>query len=254
MIFDVVTLLPEVFPAYLEASILGRAAARGLLRVNLHALRSYADPPHHVTDDTPYGGGSGMVMKVEPIARAVAAVRALAAAEGDEPKVVLLSPQGEAFSDRLARELAAERRLLLLCGRYEGVDERVRELCVDREISIGDYILTGGELAALALIDAVSRFLPGVLGNEDSPQDESFAGGLLEHPQYTRPREFGSLSVPEVLLGGHHEEIRRWRRREALRRTRARRPDLLAGLPLSEEDRALLEEAGADPGVGRGRP
>jgi len=244
MIFDVLTLLPEVFPPYLDASILGRARAAGLLAVNVVNIRDHAEGKHRVCDDYPYGGGQGMLMKPEPVAAALAAVRA-----PGEP-VLLLSPQGDRFDDAMARELARAPRLLLLCARYEGLDERVRTLHVTREISVGDYVLTGGELAALVVIDAVARFLPGVLGNEASPAGDTFADGLLEGPQYTRPRSFGGLEVPQVLLEGNHEDIRRWRRTQALVRTRARRPDLFAKLALTDEDRALLAAADAEDPAG----
>jgi len=244
MIFDVLTLLPEVFPPYLDASILGRARAAGLLAVNVVNIRDHAEGKHRVCDDYPYGGGQGMLMKPEPVAAALAAVRA-----PGEP-VLLLSPQGDRFDDAMARDLARAPRLLLLCARYEGLDERVRTLHVTREISVGDYVLTGGELAALVVIDAVARFLPGVLGNEASPAGDTFADGLLEGPQYTRPRSFGGLEVPQVLLEGNHEDIRRWRRTQALVRTRARRPDLFAKLALTDEDRALLAAADAEDPAG----
>ncbi len=238
MIFDVLTLIPEVFPPYLQASVLGRAIEAGLLQVNVVNIRDHAAGRHKVCDDYPYGGGQGMLMKPEPVAAAIEAVR-----QPGEP-VILLTPKGEPFSDAIARDLARAPRLLLLCARYEGLDDRVRRLHVTREISIGDYVLTGGELAALVVIDAVARFVPGVLGNEASSEGDTFGGGVLEAPQYTRPRVFGGLEVPQVLLDGHHEEIRKWRRTQSLLETRARRPDLFARLALSDEDRALLAAAG----------
>jgi tRNA (guanine37-N1)-methyltransferase len=236
MRFDVVTLFPEIFPPVVGASLLGKAVERGLVEVVLHDLRPFGDGRHQTTDDYPYGGGAGMVMKVEPIVRCLDSVPAVAGTT----RRLLLSPQGEPLSADLARRLAGIDRLILVCGRYEGVDERIREF-VDGEVSIGDYVLSGGELAALVLIEAVSRHVPGVLGNAGSAASESFEEGLLEHPQYTRPAEFRGHRVPEILLSGDHERVRRWRRREALLRTRARRPDLFARIALTEEDRRLLE-------------
>lgn len=238
MRFDVFTLLPEIFPAYLGTSILQRAQERGILTVQLHNIRDYTHDRHRTTDDVPYGGGGGMVMKPEPIFEAVESVL------GRPPScpVILLTPQGRLFTQKVAVELAAQPWLALICGRYEGVDERVRQHLVTDEISIGDYVLTGGELAALVVIDAVTRLLPGVLGDPDGAWDDSYASGLLEYPHYTRPAEFRGWRVPEVLLSGNHAEIARWRRRQALRRTLLRRPDLLESAPLSEEDHRLLAE------------
>lgn len=240
MRFDIFTLLPEVFPAYLESSILKRARERGILEVHLHNLRDYAHDRHRTTDDLPYGGGGGMVMKPEPIFEAVEHV--LGNLQPPPCPVILLTPQGRLFTQKVAIELAAFPRLALICGRYEGVDERVREHLVTDEISIGDYVLTGGELAALVIIDAVTRLLPGVLGDADGAWDDSHASGLLEYPHYTRPAEFRGWRVPQVLLSGNHAEIVRWRRREALRRTLLRRPDLLDSAPLSESDKQILAE------------
>jgi tRNA (guanine37-N1)-methyltransferase len=238
MRFDVVTIFPEYFASPLQCSILGRALAAGIVEVGLHNLRDYTTDRHQVVDDYPYGGGGGMVFKPEPL---FAAVEAL---QQQEPRgqVVLLSPQGRVLDQAVAGELAAQARVILICGHYEGVDERVREALVDEEISVGDYVLTGGEPAALVIIDAVSRLLPGVLGDEQAPDKDSFAEALLEYPHYTRPAEFRGLTVPETLLSGHHEQIRRWRRKESLRRTRQRRPQLLEKAPLTPEDRKLLEE------------
>ncbi len=233
---DVFTLFPEVFEPYLSLSILARARQKGLLEVYLHNIRDWATDRHKTVDDEPYGGGGGMVMKPEPI---FAAVEAVLGRPSRSP-VILLTPQGRPFTQQVAWELAQQPRLALIAGRYEGVDERVRQHLVTDEISIGDYVLTGGELPALVLIDAVTRLLPGVLGDPDAPHKDSFSAGLLEHPHYTRPAEFRGWKVPEVLLSGHHAEIARWRRREALRRTWQRRPDLLARAPLSPEDRAFL--------------
>jgi tRNA (guanine37-N1)-methyltransferase len=240
--FEVVTLFPELFDAPLRTSIIGRAVERGLLSVTLHDLREHGIGRHRVVDDAPYGGGAGMVMRPEPLFAAVEPLRV------DGAQVILLDPAGERLTDRLARELAAAQHLVLVCGRYEGIDERARAL-VEREVSIGDYVLTGGELPALVLIDAVGRLVPGVI-EADSHESDSFADGLLEGPSYTRPERFRDAAVPPVLLSGHHAEVARWRRSEALRRTLARRPDLLASAPLSDEDRAelrRLEEAGETP-------
>jgi tRNA (guanine37-N1)-methyltransferase len=234
----VLALFPEILGPGLAAGVLGRARARGALEVHLHQLRDYATDRHLQVDDTPYGGGAGMVMKPEPL---VAAIEHASAA--DRPRRILLSPRGAPFTDARARALAALPSLLLICGRYEGIDERVLAV-VDEELSIGDYVLSGGEVAALVVIDAVARFVPGVLGNAESSADDSHAKGLLEHPQYTRPEEFRGARVPDVLLSGDHGAIARWRRREALRVTLARRPDLLATAALDDEDRAFLRSLG----------
>ncbi|MCW5888743.1 MAG: tRNA (guanosine(37)-N1)-methyltransferase TrmD, partial [Anaerolineales bacterium] len=218
---DVFTLFPELFPAYLEASILGRAQQANLLSVGVHNIREYATDKHQVTDDTPFGGGGGMVMKPEPIFAAVEAVLGTPPAAS----VILLSPQGRVFTQAIAQELAQQPRLALLCGRYEGVDERVRQHLATDEISIGDFVLTGGELPALLLIDAVARNLPGVLGQADGALTDSHATGLLEGPHYTRPAEFRGWGVPPELLSGDHARIARWRHQQALRRTAERRPD-----------------------------
>lgn len=238
MIFEVVTLFPRLLQSPLEESILGKAIARGLVTVRIRDLRNHAHDKHQVTDDTPYGGGAGMVMKPEPLVEAIEAARASLPGA----KVVLLDPSGRRFDQAVAREYAAAGKIVLVCGRYEGVDERVRPF-VDEELSLGDFVLTGGELAALCVIDACARLVPGVLGNEESPDTESFEQGILEYPQYTRPPEFRGMRVPEVLLSGDHARIARWRRKQALLRTRERRPDLLARLELGEEDRQLLDDA-----------
>ncbi|MBI5379770.1 MAG: tRNA (guanosine(37)-N1)-methyltransferase TrmD [Nitrospirae bacterium] len=236
---EVLTLFPGVFASPLQESLLRRAQEKGLLCVRVRNLRDWAEGRHRIADDVPYGGGAGMVLKPEPIFQALESLRAT----GDPLRVILLTPQGERFTQETARRLAAEtRRIVLLCGRYEGIDERVRLGAVDEEISIGDYVLAGGELAALVVIEAMARLLPGALGAEASAREDSFWEGLLDYPHYTRPAMFRGMEVPEVLLSGHHEQIRRWRRKEALRRTRARRPDLLARAPLSPEDRELLRE------------
>ena len=240
MIFDILTLFPEMFKSPLETSLLKKGIKKGLLQVRLWNIRDFATDKHRTTDDVPYGGGGGMIMKVEPIDRTL---NFLHQRYGHAP-VILLSPQGVRFNQKMAEELLNFKRLVLLCGHYEGVDERVREFLVDREISIGDYILTGGELPALIIIDAVSRLIPGFLGNVEATQRDSFSMTILEYPQYTRPQIYKGWAVPEILLSGNHAAITRWRRKEALRRTMLRRPDLLEKITLSEEDIKLLEEAG----------
>jgi tRNA (guanine37-N1)-methyltransferase len=232
--FDIFTLFPDMFRGPLDESILARARERGLIEIALHNPRDATTDRHHVVDDYPYGGGAGMVLKPEPIFAAVEAVYA-------GGPIILLSPQGRLFTQAGARELAAEPRLTLLCGHYEGFDERIREHLATDEISVGDYVLTGGELAAMVIVDAVARLLPGVLA-PDSTEEESHTTGLLEYPQYTRPSQFRDWIVPEILLSGNHAAVARWRRKEALRRTRARRPDLLAQVDLTKLDRALLDE------------
>jgi tRNA (guanine37-N1)-methyltransferase len=239
MHFDVFTLFPSMLESPLKESILGRAQEMGRLSVALHNIRDYALDKHRITDDYAYGGGGGMVMKPEPI---FAAVEDVLGTVLETTPVILLSPQGRLFSQAVARELAEHRRLALVCGRYEGVDERVRQFLATDEISIGDYVLTGGELPALVLIDAITRLLPGVLGDWGATLDDSHAGGLLEYPHYTRPAEFRGHSVPDVLLSGHHAQVARWRRREALRRTWERRPDLLDQADLTAQDRQFLTE------------
>jgi tRNA (guanine37-N1)-methyltransferase len=229
---DVVTLFPELFDLPLKVSVIGRAIERNLIVVEAHDLRAHGLGRHRSVDDYPYGGGAGMIMRPEPLYAAIEPLRA------DGAHVILLDPAGERLTDGLARELSAERHLALICGRYEGVDERVRALA-HREVSIGDYVLSGGELAALVLIDAVARFVPGVI-DEASAAGDSFGDGLLEGPQYTRPETFRGMAVPPVLLSGDHGAIARWRRTEALRRTRRRRPDLIEQAPLSDDDRATL--------------
>jgi tRNA (guanine37-N1)-methyltransferase len=243
MKFEVFTLLPEVFPPYLESSILQRARQRGLIDVHVHNIRDYTHDRHHTTDDTPYGGGGGMVMKPEPVFEAVESILGMDAAQTQPAPipVILLTPQGRVFSQRVAEELSAHERIALLCGRYEGVDERIREHLVTDEISIGDYVLTGGELPALMIIDAVSRLIPGVLGDPTGAEDDSHSMGLLEYPHYTRPPEFRGWQVPEVLLSGDHGRIEKWRREQALIRTLRRRPDILEKAELSKTDKKFIE-------------
>jgi tRNA (guanine37-N1)-methyltransferase len=263
MRFDIITIFPEFFTGIFDNGVVKRALANGLIEVRIHDLRSFTHDRHHTVDDRPFGGGEGMVLKPEPLVEAVESLGIAPKAErrpDSRQTVALLSAQGSRFTQATARELAGLDRMVLLCGRYEGVDERVNELLCDRELSIGDYVLSGGELAAAVVVDATMRLLPGVLGNEASSAFESFgqadtdfscdpdgpprsthgAGGLLDYPHYTRPAEFRDLAVPEVLSGGNHEQIRRWRRERALEKTLRNRPDLLEGAVLSREDRAFL--------------
>ncbi len=243
MQFELFTLLPEVFSTYLETSILLRARQRGLIDVRVHNIRDYAHDKHHVTDDTPYGGGGGMVMKPEPVFEAVESVLGSTSNQTQPTSVpiILLTPQGRVFTQRVAEELVRHKRIALLCGRYEGVDERIREHLVTDEISIGDYVLTGGELPALMMIDAVSRLIPGVLGDPTGAEDDSHSMGLLEYPHYTRPPEFRGWKVPDVLLSGDHAKIEKWRREQALIRTLTRRPDIFEKAELSEADQKIVE-------------
>ena len=236
MKFDVLTIFPEMVSASLREGILGRAVKRGIVTVRLVNIRNFARGAHRTTDDRPYGGGDGMVMRPGPISRALESIDRV---KGRSP-VILLSPQGERFDQKTAWELSNRDQIILICGRYEGVDERIRLTCIERELSIGDYVLTGGVLAALVVMDAVSRLIPGVLGGERSNLEDSFEDGLLEYPQYTRPNVFRGQEVPPVLLSGDHEKIRLWRRTESLRRTLERRPDLLQQARLTPEDRAIL--------------
>lgn len=243
MEIDVLTLFPAMFEA-LDHSIFKRAKERGLVVFRAWDIRDFATDRHRTVDDTPYGGGAGMVIKPEPVHRALLAAAQSSSRPAD--RVILMSPQGRRFSQEIAWELAREQRLILICGHYEGVDERVRTKLATDEISIGDYVLTGGELAAMVVIDAVVRLVPGVLGSDESAKFDSFGDGLLEHPHYTRPREYLGESVPEVLLSGDHQAIARWRRKESLRRTKVRRPDLLASARLTAEDLRLLREIEAE--------
>ncbi|MBN1371677.1 MAG: tRNA (guanosine(37)-N1)-methyltransferase TrmD [Anaerolineaceae bacterium] len=236
MRFDVFTLFPNLVLPYLEGSILQRARARELLQVEVHDIRAWTSDKHHVTDEPPYGGGGGMVMKPDPV---FAAVEGVLGAPPTCP-VILMTPQGRVFTQQVAEELAALARLALLCGRYEGIDERIRAHLVTDQISVGDYVLTGGELPALAVIDAVARLLPDVLGDPDGARDDSHATGLLEYPHYTRPSEFRGWGVPQVLLNGNHAEIERWRREQSLLRTWKKRPDLLEQAELSQDDQLFL--------------
>ncbi len=235
MIFTVLTLFPAMLESFLDESLIKKARDKGLLQFNVMNIRDFATDIHHTCDDAPFGGGAGMVMKVEPIHGAMEHVRT----QTPGARFALLTPHGRMFDQNAATGLARLPHLALICGRYEGVDERVSEL-VDDEISIGDYVLSGGEAAALVVIDAVARLIPGVLGNEESPSDESFHEGLLEYPQYTRPREYMGRAVPDALLSGNHEEIRRWRRKESLKRTVLRRPDLMERFQPEPEDVKLL--------------
>lgn len=237
MRFDVLTIFPQMFYPYLSFGVIGKAIEKGIIEVKIINIRDFAEGRHKNTDDRPYGGGEGMVMKPEPIYKALKSIK-----REENSLVILLSPQGERFDQDMAWQLSRYSQLIFICGRYEGIDERIRILCAEKEISIGDYILSGGELAALVIIDAVSRLIPGVLGGERSNIEESFSNGLLEYPQYTRPRVFEGLEVPEVLLSGNHEQIKKWRRREAIRRTLERRPDLLKKARLSEEELQFIEE------------
>lgn len=239
MKFDIVTIFPRMIEAGLAEGVVSRGIERGLVDLKVHDLRDYTADRHRSVDDVPYGGGPGMVMKPEPLARAVEDIRTR---RGAPDAVILLSPQGRPFSQAEAGRLSRLAHLVLLCGRYEGVDERIRTTLATDELSIGDYVLSGGELAALVVVDAVSRLVPGVVGDARSVEAESFSRGLLDYPHYTRPPEFAGEQVPGVLLSGHHEEVRRWRKKTALRRTLERRPELLSSAALDEEERAMLEE------------
>jgi tRNA (guanine37-N1)-methyltransferase len=271
MRFEIVTIFPEFFAGFFENGILRRALAEELVSVGVHDLRAFTHDRHRTVDDRPFGGGEGMVLKPEPLAEALASLGIQAkaerrAGESAQTRVILLSAQGRPFSQAMARELATVDRVVLICGRYEGVDERINEIYCDMELSIGDYVLSGGELAAAVVVDATMRLIPGVLGNEASSEFESFgvadaeittaedgvprsqhgAGGLLDYPHYTRPAEFGGVRAPEVLMNGDHAEIRKWRREQQLRKTLSNRPDLLEGAALSKEDRKLLDAIRAE--------
>jgi tRNA (guanine37-N1)-methyltransferase len=237
--FDVVTIFPRMVEAALAEGVVGRAIGRGIIDVRVHDLRDFAPDRHRVVDDSPFGGGPGMVMKPEPFFRAVEHIRA---ERGLPSAVILPTPQGRVFSHEVARQMSRLDHVVVLCGRYEGIDDRVRASLATDEVSIGDYVLSGGELPALVILDAVARLVPGTVGDEQSVQEDSFVRGVLDYPHYTRPAEFGGEAVPAVLLSGHHAEIRRWRKREALARTLERRPDLLAGARLDEEEQEILSE------------
>jgi tRNA (guanine37-N1)-methyltransferase len=254
MRFDIVTIFPGFFAGIFEHGVVKRGIQAGLLEVAVHDLRQFTHDRHRTVDDRPFGGGEGMVLKPEPLAEAVEHLGVAPKADRAGETVILLSAQGKKFSQAIARDLVSTRRVVLLCGRYEGVDERVTELIADQELSIGDYVLSGGELAAAVVMDATMRLVPGVLGNDASSEYESFgppegAGGLLDYPSYTRPAEFRGLTVPPVLSSGNHEQIRKWRRRQALRKTLRNRPDLLHTAVLSAEDRSFLEDAQSEDSV-----
>lgn len=238
MKFDILTLFPDMFSGPFDESIIKRAKVKQLIDISLHCIRDWATDRHHTVDDAPYGGGAGMVMKPEPLAACIEEVKALQPSS----TVVLTSPQGRRLSHNVAAELAGKTGLIIICGRYEGIDERIRSRYADDDISLGDFVLSGGEIAAMAIVDAVSRLLPGVLGSDDSAETDSFSDGLLEYPHYTRPPEFNGLTVPEILLSGNHEMIRKWRRKESLRKTMQLRPDLLSQILLTREDQKLLAD------------
>ncbi len=235
--FDIITIFPGIFHAYLGESILKKAIQKKLIDAKVYNLRDFTTDKHKSVDDYPHGGGPGMVMKIEPIYNAVRTIKS----DGQERLIIMLSPQGKIYNQKMAETLSKEkRRLVFICGRYEGIDERVRESLVDEEISIGDYVLSGGELPALVIIDSIARLIPGVLGDMESAKDESFTCGILDYPHYTRPPDFMGMRIPDILLSGNHKEICRWRRREALKRTLQRRPDILEIAELNEEDKEIL--------------
>jgi tRNA (guanine37-N1)-methyltransferase len=239
MKFDIVTIFPRMVEAGLAEGVISRGVERGLLDITVHDLRGFTNDRHRSVDDVPYGGGPGMVMKPEPLARAVEHIRSR---RGDPDTVVLLSPQGRRFTQAEAARMSALRHVALLCGRYEGMDERIRTLVATEELSIGDYVLSGGELPALVIVDAISRLVPGVVGDTRSVEEDSFSRGLLDYPHYTRPSEFSGAKVPEVLMSGHHEQVRRWRKKTAIQRTLERRPELLDTAAMDDEELALLDE------------
>jgi tRNA (guanine37-N1)-methyltransferase len=240
MRIDVLTLFPKLFEVPFSFGIFKRAVDSGLIGINLYNIRDYTHDRHNTADDYPFGGGAGMVLKPEPIFEAVESIKSEAVGESGELPVILLTPQGRLFSQKIAQELSEKSHLVFICGHYEGVDERVREHLVTDEISIGDYVLTGGEIPSMAVIDAIIRLIPGVLGSPDSPQEDSYANGLLEYPQYTRPSVFREWSVPEVLISGNHAQIAKWRRQQAVKRTLERRPELLDKADLGLEDKKYL--------------
>ncbi|MFZ5596299.1 MAG: tRNA (guanosine(37)-N1)-methyltransferase TrmD [Bacillota bacterium] len=239
MQIDILTLFPEMFQGPFDVSMLKRARDRNLLSIEIFNIRDYSMNRHNTVDDTPYGGGAGMVMNAEPIFEAADRIRSL---RGGTGRFIYMSPAGDRLNQAMVRELSGESHLVILCGHYEGIDQRVRDVLVTDEISIGDYVLTGGELPAMVLVDSVARLIPGVLGEKASAEEESFSDGLLEYPHYTKPREYRGMAVPEVLLNGHHEQIRLWRRRQSLLHTLARRPELLAVADLTDEDRIILKQ------------
>ncbi|MFZ5352590.1 MAG: tRNA (guanosine(37)-N1)-methyltransferase TrmD [Bacillota bacterium] len=248
MRIDVLTLFPEMFEAVLRTSIIGKAEKNGIVSLNFHNIRNYTDNKHNRVDDYPYGGGLGMVMQCQPI---FSAVDSVAAQLGKKPHIILMSPQGKTFDQNKAKELLTHENILFICGHYEGIDERVSEGLVDEELSLGDFVLTGGEIAAMAVIDAACRLLPGVLKEDASHCVESFGDGLLEYPQYTRPPDFYGMKVPEILLSGHHENVDKWRRYQSLKRTMERRPDLLEKVQLSKQDMKMLEQIKKDLNTGK---
>ncbi|MBT1073063.1 tRNA (guanosine(37)-N1)-methyltransferase TrmD [Pelotalea chapellei] len=238
MKFDILTLFPAMFSGPFDESIIRRAKDKQLIDISLHNIRNFATDKHQTADDAPYGGGAGMVMKVEPLAGCIESVKS----QHPSSKIIITSPRGRRLTHAVASELASLPGMIIICGRYEGIDERIRELYVEDDISLGDFVLSGGEIAAMTIVDAVTRLLPGVLGSGESAETDSFCDGLLEYPHYTRPTEFKGLKVPDVLISGNHENIRKWRRRESLRTTRILRPDLLDGIELTREDRKFLAE------------
>ena len=257
MQFDILTLFPEMFTGVFEHSIIQRAKTKGLTQINLHNIRDYAPGKHRMTDDTPYGGGGGMVMKPEPIFYAVEHLLDYTVPNTGyvpdpnkgRPPIILMSPQGRRFDQTVAQELIQHERLILLCGRYEGVDERVVEYLATDQISVGDYVLSGGEIPAMTIVDALVRLLPGALGDPNATQNDSHATGLLEYPHYTRPPEFKGHGIPDILLSGHHANLQIWRRQEALKRTFSQRPDLLETAPLTDEDRVFLQTLQIQPDI-----
>lgn len=242
MRFDILTLFPELFSSPFTQSILKKAIDNGLVEIHIHDIRDYALDKHRVVDDYPYGGGEGMVMKVEPIQRAVEAVKSMKKKDSTPPRTILLAPVGRTFNQETAWKLAELKNIILICGRYQGVDERVKELLVDEELSIGDYVLSGGEIPAMVIVESVSRLIPGVLGCDRSAREDSFSMGLLEYPHYTRPEVFADQAVPEVLLSGNHKKIDEWRHKAALKRTFERKPTLLENSSFSKEDKDFLKE------------
>lgn len=253
MKIDVLSLFPEMFAGVFQSSILGKARAAGKVELNTINFRRFSTDKHQSVDDYPYGGGVGMVLKPEPIFAAVEHARQASAEQSSSSRIILMCPQGETFSQKKAEQLSHEQHLVVICGHYEGYDERIREHLVTDEISIGDYVLTGGEIPAMAVIDSVVRLLPGVLGNEQSAEADSFQEGRLEYPQYTRPAVFRDYPVPEILLSGHHQKIADWRKLQSVRRTMLRRPELLTRYPLNTEERKLIEHEPKDDKEGRGR-